>query len=131
MEYTIEVQQFIDQIEELAPIGKKMKFLEKPVRYDFTEEKPIQLKSWRGSYSELTLDYGGKKELLVKDLLEDLKTCTNKQYRGYKGGLYRMNIDTEVWADAWGHYGERMIVGLEDTEDFVVIKTEIRKNSIK
>jgi len=129
MRETLEVEELIDMLDDCFEMGKKMKSLEKPVKYDFTEEMPTKLCSWRGIYSQLTLDYGGKKELLLKDLLKDLKTCTNgKVYRGYKGGDFRMNSDTPVWADAYGSYNERMIIGVENTPDFIVLKTLIRED---
>ena len=39
-----------------------------------------------------------------------------------------MNIDTHVWADPSGVYNERMIVGVEDTEDCIMLKTMVRTN---
>lgn len=69
--YTFEVAELIDNLEELIPHGVKMKYLQKPVKYDFDDNvNPSVLKSWRGIYSELSLDYmqmllSGKKKTRI------------------------------------------------------------------
>lgn len=130
--YTLEVGELIDELTEIIPLGVKMKYLEKEVRYDFNPIAFItKLKSWRGVYSELTLDYDinkNKSSVTLGDLIKDLKnSIKGKVFRGYKGGEFRMNIDTPVWADPYGMYNERAIIGVEDTEDFILIKTMIKK----
>lgn len=128
---TLEVGEFVDCLIELIPQGVKMKYLEKIVKYDFNRDVGgFNLDSWRGIYSQLTLDYDmGGKEVTLGELLKDLETSIKgKVFRGYKGGEFRMNIDTPVWADPSGMYNQRMIIGVEDTEDCILIKTMIQKD---
>lgn len=128
MIYTLEVGELIDQLLEIIPQGVKMKYLDKIVKYDFNPDAGgLILDSWRGVYSELTLDYDiGGKDVTLGELLKDLKTSIKgKVFYGYKGGEYRMNIDTPVWADMGGLYNGRMIIGVEDTENYIILKTMI------
>ena len=129
MQYTLEVGELIDSLMEVIPQGVKMKYLDKIVKYDFNPNvKSLKLDSWRGIYSELTLDYDtGGKETTLGELLKDLEiSVKGKVFHGYKGGQYRMNIDTPVWADPSGMYNERMIIGVEDTDDCIMLKTMVR-----
>ena len=129
MQYTLEVGELIDNLLEVIPQGVKMKYLDKVVKYDFNPNvKSLKLDSWRGIYSELTLDYDtGGKETTLGELLKDLEiSIKGKVFRGYKGGEFRMNIDTPVWADPSGMYNERMIIGVEDTDDCIMLKTMVR-----
>ena len=129
MQYTLEVGELIDSLMEVIPQGVKMKYLDKVVKYDFNPNvKSLKLDSWRGVYSELTLDYDtGGKETTLGELLKDLEiSIKGKVFHGYKGGQYRMNIDTPVWADPSGMYNERMIIGVEDTDDCIMLKTMVR-----
>jgi len=129
MEYTLEVGELIDDLLEVIPQGDMMKYLNEVVKYDFNPKAGrLELDSWRGVYSELTLDYDiGGKDVTLGELLKDLETSIKgKVFRGYKGGNYRMNIDTPVWADPSGVYNQRMIIGVEDTEDCIMLKTMIK-----
>lgn len=128
MKYTLEVGELIDQLLEIIPQGVKMKYLDKIVKYDFNPDVGgLILDSWRGVYSELTLDYDiGGKDVTLGELLKDLETSIKgKVFYGYKGGEYRMNIDTPVWADRSGRYNKRMIIGVENTENYIILKTMI------
>lgn len=58
--------------------------------------------SWRGSYSELSLDscIDGK-PVKVSELLKDCRDAIGKTFGGYKGGDFQMNADTLVYADEY------------------------------
>lgn len=129
---TLEVHEFIEHINWLIEDNGNS-ILSKIVKYDFSPiSKLYKLRSWRGKYSDLTLDYYNdsfinSKDITLLDLYNDLKGCTNgTPFVSYKGGLYYMNTDTPVWADQYGRYNSRMIIGLENTKDCIIIKTKLK-----
>lgn len=125
---TLEVGELIDCLTEIIPQGVKMKYLDKVVKYDFNPNAGgMNLDSWRGNYSELTLDYDiNGNDITLGQLLEKLEaSIKGKIFYGYKGGEYRMNIDTPVWADQAGRYTERMIIGVEYSDDCIMLKTMV------
>jgi len=71
---------------------------------------PSHFSSWRGSYCELSLDYD-KKPITVKELLEKAKECNGKEYTGYKGGEFVMDLYTPIHIAAYGsstyYYSDR------------------------
>lgn len=93
-------------------------------------ERPDYLASWRGVYRELTLvpaePYWRE---TVGGLLKECNTALGGTFEGYKGGENTMTEHTPVWADAWGEYVGRAIVGIEPKDgvlsDTYVIKTWI------
>ena len=99
---------------------------DKPVFFDFDDNIPDQLISWRGSYAELCLQYG--KEGGFKDvvsLLQNLKEAVGKEFYGYKGGEYLMGKTTPIWIANYGDSGvhnyhgqEYQTVGVFDVEEF-------------
>lgn len=124
--HTLEVGEFIDALLEVIPQGQKMKYLDKVVKYDFIPGAGgLNLDSWRGAYSQLTLDYSfGGKDVTLGELLDDLESSVKgRVFHGYKGGEFRMNLDTSVWADVSGMYTRRIITGVEDRDDCILLKT--------
>lgn len=124
-EYTLEVNQFIDELEEIFTLDFDLDMI---VKYDFDLDARItQLESWRGVYSELTLAYDyTSKDITLGELLMILDcSIDGKIFKGYKGSNnFRMNVDTPVWADPSGVCGERMIIGVDAESDHIVLKTK-------
>lgn len=122
---TLEVGELIMLLEDLIPYGVKQKYLNLPVKFDFGENVG-ELDSWRGVYSELTLNPANNyKPKLLGDFIVDLKaSIRGKKFYGYKGGEYYMNIDTPVWADPSGTYAGRMITNVIDKKTHIELITE-------
>lgn len=55
----------------------------------------------RGNYEELAFD--PQEYSKISDMLKFAKSAVNKNFKGYKGGLYKMYKSTYVYI---GHYGE-------------------------
>lgn len=87
---------------------------------------PDRLCSWRGVYAELTLDSDTDGKTTVSALLRDALQAVGKTFTGYKGGDYVMSRDTPVWADEYGDYEGRMLLGAVLSGDTVVLKTMVK-----
>lgn len=104
------------------------------ISFDFGTAFPAGLSSWRGSYSELAINYalGGydndnASQFAHKDLkefLEELKSAVGKEFTGWKGGEYRMTINTPLWVANDGNVGNTGVVGIKNNNYEVIILTQ-------
>lgn len=71
--------------------------------------------SWRGAYRELTLipEYNYSWTNYVKNVLREARAAVGHTFQGYKGGDFTMSEETAVWADEYGIYQSRAIIGIE------------------
>lgn len=111
-------------------LGRLIRLLEgerpdNTVRFDFGGFIPRRLGSWRGVYAELALGYDNdwQKPVTVAELLAELRSAIGKTFTGYKGGEFKMDKGTKVWADNYGEYNQRAIVGLADCDYRTVLAT--------
>lgn len=85
---------------------------------------PGVLDSYRGFYDQLAIE---PSELLdpvrVGEFLKRCKVANGGVYHGYKGGEYHMTLNTSVWLSAYGECWSRAVVGLDEHDDRVVIRT--------
>ena len=75
------------------------------IAFDFGGFIPGRFESWRGNHSDLTITYEVLKNhnrVLVGGLLANALDCDNKTFLGWKGGNYKMDLDTPVWVDMRG-----------------------------
>lgn len=92
--------------------------------FDFNNEHPTDLCSWRGSYEELAIEYEGNKEAPTVELfLQELKDTVGCVFQGYKGGEFKMGKNTPVWAANYGDSGETGVVDVIEEQNKVVLKT--------
>ena len=71
-----------------------------------------QLKSWRGSYSQLCLSANIHNDWMALDnFFCLLRGAVGMTFRGYKGGEYVMTRDTYVWKESYGN-SSRMTHGI-------------------
>lgn len=102
---------------ELIDQLKKVKDKTKPVKIQPGDRNPDGFDSWRGSYDELALGYGGNQPVTVKELIKQAKAANGKTFCGWKGGEFEMSLHTEVWIDNPGEYHECPLeTVIEDTE---------------
>jgi hypothetical protein len=73
---------------------------------------PDRFMSWRGVYAELTLTSSDKPKSIAQ-LLDQAKACYSETFVGYKGGDYRMDENTPVWADEYGRTEHWGIMGVQ------------------
>jgi hypothetical protein len=72
------------------------------MRYNHVEDNWGELDSYRGYYSEMSVDSGGE----VSDVayvIQALRDVIGKTFTGYKGGEYIMSGHTDLY---WADYGE-------------------------
>lgn len=83
-----------------------------------------RIASWRGSYDELTVVTSGCNDIkTVDDLLAAAKAAVGATFDGYKGGEYRMRLNTPIHGDDWGAYSDIGIdgVGLDGDSAFLIL----------
>ena len=98
------------------------------VVYDFGYLFPTEIDSWRGSYSELALDYktdGNRKSLT--DFCSMLKGAVGKEFTGYKGGEFIMNKNTPVWVSNYGESSNTAVIDVVDGGYQILIITGYRE----
>lgn len=73
------------------------------VKFDFADTFPTHLHSWRGSYAELAIGWGGgtygseENPMTVVKFYEMLKSAIGKEFTGWKGGEFTMDKNTPLW----------------------------------
>lgn len=85
------------------------------VSFAFGYFVPTTCASWRGSYDEIAIGYalndsGGRPTL--KDFLSHLRSCVGKEFTGWKGGTFTMDVDTPVWVAEPGDSGNTGVIGI-------------------
>lgn len=85
---------------------------------------PTCLSSWRGSYSELAIEYRDGDAPDVFTFILECRRAVSKTYEGYKGGDYVMGRETPVWVSQWGEAENNAVVGVRDAGDMIVIDTQ-------
>lgn len=104
----------------------------KPVVFDDGAKCPVSLGSWRGSYTELAIRYEDcmqlEEAITVAEFLAELQQADGAEYRGYKGGDYKMSNSTPVWVANRGSssgfkYSNQGVVDVTEEDDRVVINT--------
>lgn len=103
------------------------------VSFAFGDFVPTRCHSWRGSYSELAIGYAElewETRPALKHFVNQLKQCVGAEFTGWKGGEFRMDLDTPVWVAEGGKSGNTGVVGIhcergaEGTAYRVVIRTD-------
>lgn len=113
-----------DDIMCLGPLADAIRKCDraKPVVFDFDGVSPDGMHSFRGYYEQLALGYSeGTTSAGAFSAACDGAIGTT--FEGYKGGNYRMWFDTPVWVSNYGRAEMRGVVGVEELEGEVVIKT--------
>lgn len=121
-------------IKELEEAGiKNDKGEDKNVDFDFGSAIPTVLTSWRGSYAELALGYRlsgydvpNEKhfgDCIAAKLLEELKSGVGATYEGWKGGDFKMDMDTPVWVANPGNADNTAIIGVLNLGYRIIILT--------
>lgn len=82
------------------------------VYFDFCGMAPSYFCSYRGYYNHLAIvpsrDAGPK----ASDFIAKLRAADGEVFDGYKGGSYRMDLDTPIWAAYSSDSGSTAIIGL-------------------
>ena len=94
-----------------------------PIRFDIGGW-PGKPDSYRGYYEQLAFSCRGD-GATVADVLAHARSAMGRVFEGYKGGKFVMHENTLVWGGSYGTSSDgRMIMGVENTLDGVIIRTE-------
>ncbi len=94
------------------------------IKLDFTNSNSSHLDSYRGYYTDLSLDYDSdEKPKTVNQLLKMFEDANGTTYEGYKGGDYTMNRKTLVWVAPYGCCG-RMLIDIQSKGKITTIITQ-------
>ena len=95
------------------------------VEFSFGATSPTGFISWRGDYSQLSLNWRHDAPPLTRELLLTMakSAAQGQPFEGYKGGTYRMNRSTPLWADRWGRCDHSAVVGFVEYGDTFIIDT--------
>ena len=123
--------QIIAELDKLAQKQKKIKEKyghEARIVFDFENLYPTNIDSWRGSYSELALEFACNGEPMeFSAFLKMLKNAVGQTFLGYKGGEFVMTEDTPVWVANYGNCGNTAVVGVVDNEYEIILMTGWRE----
>lgn len=108
---------------------------DREVYLDFASCFPTELSAWRGSYSELAIEFScGRSScrhdgaMSLEAFVTLLKDAIGKSFEGYKGGESVMGKRTPLWVAQWGDSGDTAVVGVDTSSDYkVTIKTASRE----
>ena len=111
---TTTIGALLDALREVRPDAQ--------VYYDFCGLIPCGLRSYRGYYDHLALGWSDDSEAeptTAQQLTKILRGATGPgmQFTGWKGGEYRMTMDSPIWADNAGRASSTAIVGIEYDAD--------------
>lgn len=76
--------------------------------------EPTGFNSYRGYYSDLSIDYTIGDGLNCGQLLKEAKECIGKTFTGYKGGDFTMTENTVIWLAPYGRTTDVMLTGVKD-----------------
>ena len=112
-------------IEHVKVIEKdRPQYQDPDVMFDFEYLRPVCLSSWRGSYSELAIEFSGEgKWLKASEFLIMLKEAVGKTYEGYKGGDFVMGKATPVWVANYGNSGDTGVYNISYDGYYIIIET--------
>lgn len=91
------------------------------VQYHESIRQVSDVDSYRGYYSDLSIEPGGDSYGTVADGLDLLREAIGKTFTGYKGGEYTMSNRTIVWVDHYGNCSGLGVTGVEVWDGIVVI----------
>lgn len=121
VKYTVEI--------EPITLGKFIALLEREptnntVRFDFGYFRPTSVSSYRGYYDQLAVEYvRDEKEITVKEFISVLRSAIDRVFEGYKGGDFKMDCDTPLWAANQGDSNSTAIVGIAECSCMTIIHT--------
>ena len=130
------MQRFVDQqvkekVSENMRLGQMVAMLgtcrpDSTVSYDFGGFVPTGPDSYRGYYNHLSFgyaEYAQDKEVTVAALIEWCREASGKTLTGYKGGEFKMDDNTPLWAANYGQSHGTAITGIGDYGYHVKILT--------
>lgn len=94
-----------------------------PIYFDFCGLTPDGIDSYRGYYDQLAVGWKEDEDPKVSDFLKTCEEVNGQVLSGYKGGNYKMGLDTNVWVSNWGRCAGTAIFDVLNCGYCVIIKT--------
>jgi len=97
----------------------------KSINFDFGNAYPDGLTSWRGAYEELAICYSDERneDVTAEKFLKRLKEANGETFTGWKGGEFKMDLDTPLWIANSGHSSNSVPIGVHVGEYSITILT--------
>ena len=111
-------------IEKLEQEIEKCTEREPSIIFDFCRLYPDCLDSYRGYYCDLAIGYTHDTAIKATEFLEMLVQSENTTFEGWKGGDFKMDANTIIWAANPGRTGDTKVVGVKFDGWHIVIQTE-------
>ncbi len=89
---------------------------------DELRHAPGRFHSYRGYYEMIAIDYSNE-DMPVSEFLEKIQDAIGETFEGYKGGNFKMNRQTPVWASEYGASSGIGVIGVENIDGYCVLKT--------
>lgn len=87
-------------------------------------QRPREMCSYRGYYSDLAISCGSK-PMTAKGLLSIARAALNAEFTGYKGGEFMMMEETPLWRSEYGHDSGEAIISADVMQGGVVLHTKL------
>jgi hypothetical protein len=97
------------------------------VMFDFCGLAPDKIRSYRGYYEQLSVDYR-EGITLLEPFISDLDLAIGQTYEGYKGGEFTMHRGTPLWVSPYGRAETTVITGIMKHYNTVILKTRYLKD---
>jgi hypothetical protein len=97
--------------------------IEALVQFAFGSAYPTDFRSYRGDYASLGLGFSGDRPKRAGELLGDIEAAYTQEFKGWKGGMYRMYPESAVYIAMHGNMSNTRITGIEAKEYHIEILT--------
>ena len=104
---------------------------EQRLTFEFGAMQPTTLKSYRGDYRDLAIGYdlpGTRPHVTVAGFMAKCRDVENSTLEGYKGGMFTMTRDTEVWVANWGQTASTELSGVTGNDYATRLMTTFRED---
>lgn len=119
--------QILELLYDIEPL--RADYTPKRVVFDFCGLSPMGFCSYRGYYEHLCIipslfDSTVLNPAKLSNFRTDLMGCIGRYFEGYKGGCYKVDLDTPIWVDREGFCSGTYLFDVEDTGFNVILKTK-------
>lgn len=121
--------ELILKIENVVGIHKDEHDYSPSVVYDFADTFPTDIRSRRGIYAELALNYTSEwVRLSADEFLNMLKEAVGKEFEWYKWGTFRMSKHTPIRVDNYGKANNTAVIDVVDDNYRIILITGMRES---
>ena len=107
------------------PMKSKLYYTEEEDEESEKETETV-FDSWRGDYGKLSMQFDNNSQnITVGELLKMAEFINNKYLCGYKGGIFLMDLWSDIYIANYGTVGELKLIGVHQDKDKVILKTII------